>query len=268
MYVACAEFEYVPYKNILTRISGDDNISRGHSSFVVEMTELRTILSRATENSLVLGDEICHGTEQTSALAIVASGIISLSQKACSFMFATHLHRLSEMTEITSLSNVFMTHLKVVFDEKRDCLVYDRTLAAGSGPAIYGCEVMRYVIQEQPEFVQRAMDLRKKLLDIPDVVLETRKSSYNKRVIVDSCAVCGKRADDVHHIDMQCTADSDGNIERGNSKFHKHHAGNLVSLCKKCHINTHHWIDGTRIHIHGYKMTSAGKVLDYEIRND
>ena len=73
MYVPCKEFVYYPYTKIFTRIVGDDNIFKGQSSFVVEMNELRSILKHSDQNSLVLGDEVCKGTEDLSATAIVAA---------------------------------------------------------------------------------------------------------------------------------------------------------------------------------------------------
>ncbi|MFN9955062.1 MAG: MutS-related protein, partial [bacterium] len=67
MYVPATSFEFSPYHHIFTRICGNDDIYRGMSSFVVEMSELRNILQRADERSLVIGDEICCGTEAISA---------------------------------------------------------------------------------------------------------------------------------------------------------------------------------------------------------
>ena len=66
-YVPCSEFIYKPFTQIFTRILGNDNIFKGLSTFAVEMSELRTILKNSDENSLVLGDELCSGTELGSA---------------------------------------------------------------------------------------------------------------------------------------------------------------------------------------------------------
>ena len=265
LYVPCSSLSYFPYKNILTRITGDDNFSKGFSSFVVEMTELRTIINRSDCNSLILGDEICHGTEQVSALAIVASSIIELSKKTSNFIFATHLHQLSKMEEITSLSNIHCKHLKVLYDEKNDSLVYDRRLEDGAGSDLYGLEVAKYIINQQPEFIDRCMKIRRKILDIPKEIISNRVSKYNAKLVVDKCKICGNRADDTHHIDFQCSANDDGTIETQTNKFHKNVKANLVALCKKCHINVHHSIDGKKIMINGYKQTSKGTILDFYI---
>lgn len=267
MFVACSQFDYYPYNNIITRMTGDDNFSKGFSSFVVEMTELRTILNRSDKNSLVLGDEICHGTEQVSGLAIVASGIIELSKKQSSFIFATHLHSLSNMEEITSLHNIKCKHLKVIYDEKEDSLVYNRKLADGAGSDLYGIEVAKYIIQDQPVFLENAMRIRRKVLEVPKEIIATKKSKYNAKLVVDKCKICGKDAVDTHHINFQCTADDDGTIETDKFKFHKNVKANLVALCKRCHINVHHSIDGKQIEIDGYSQTSKGTILKWHIKD-
>ena len=71
LYVACSEMNYSPYQAIFTRILGNDNIFKGLSTFEVEMSELSTILKMSDENSLILGDELCSGTESDSALSIL-----------------------------------------------------------------------------------------------------------------------------------------------------------------------------------------------------
>ena len=100
MFVACDSMEFYPYKSLFTRILGNDNIFKGLSTFAVEMSELRGILLRANKNSLVLGDELCSGTETNSALRIVYAGLSMLSQKYCSFVFTSHLHQLTDYSVI------------------------------------------------------------------------------------------------------------------------------------------------------------------------
>ena len=57
-YVPAKSFKYSPFKHLFTRISNNDNIFKGQSTFAVEMSELRAILKRCNNNSLVLGDEL------------------------------------------------------------------------------------------------------------------------------------------------------------------------------------------------------------------
>jgi DNA mismatch repair protein MutS len=126
MYVPSKEFVYAPYKNIFTRISGDDNIFKGQSSFVVEMNELRSILKYSDKNSLVLGDEVCKGTEDSSATAIVASAIQAFSKKKVNFILATHLHKLYELDTIKEISNVNFMHLDISYDTTLKKIIYGR----------------------------------------------------------------------------------------------------------------------------------------------
>jgi DNA mismatch repair protein MutS len=92
LYVPASSYKYRPYKYIFTRILGNDNLFKGLSTFAVEMSELRTILRLANKNSLVLGDELCSGTESISAVSIFVSCIQTLNKLGCSFIFATHIH--------------------------------------------------------------------------------------------------------------------------------------------------------------------------------
>ena len=88
MFVACDMMEYYPYKSLFTRILGNDNIFKSLSTFAVEMTELRTILKLADENSLILGDELCSSTETGSAISIFVAGLMKLYESKSSFIFA------------------------------------------------------------------------------------------------------------------------------------------------------------------------------------
>jgi DNA mismatch repair protein MutS len=106
LYVPCSKFSYKPYKYIFTRIIGNDNIFKGLSTFAVEMSELRTILNIANKDSLILGDELCSGTEISSAISIFVAGIQKLNKLKSSFIFATHLHEIVKYDEIIELTNV------------------------------------------------------------------------------------------------------------------------------------------------------------------
>jgi DNA mismatch repair protein MutS len=93
-YVPATNFRFVPFRTLFTRILNTDNLWAGLSSFAVEMTELREILQKADEHSLVLGDEVCSGTESVSATAIVGASLKWLHRCRSKFVFATHLHML------------------------------------------------------------------------------------------------------------------------------------------------------------------------------
>lgn len=258
-FVGSSKFVFAPYKYLFTRICNNDNIFKGESSFAVEMSELRSILKRGDKNSLILGDELCSGTESISALSIFSSSVIQLAKRGCHFVFATHLHELCKISRIMSLEKVAMFHLKVICDSETGELVYDRKLEKGSGPAIYGLEVCKAMDMDR-DFILLAEELRKDLLDIPEKIVEDKPSHYNSEVYISDCSICGKKADDAHHIKFQCTADKDNVIDNYLIKDSK---SNLVPLCKDCHNNVHRDV----ITINGYVQTSSGIKLDYQEKN-
>jgi DNA mismatch repair protein MutS len=83
---------------VLTRVGASDNLSRGESTFMVEMKETANVLRRATKKSLVVLDEIGRGTSTYDGLAIAWSVAEYLHDAiACRAMFATHYHELTEL---------------------------------------------------------------------------------------------------------------------------------------------------------------------------
>ncbi len=266
-YTACKSFVYKPYKKIFTRISGEDNLVKGLSTFAVEMTELRTILNRSDKNSIVLGDEICHGTEQISGQSIVAASIIYLAERGVSFLFATHLHSISTMPSIQELKNVRMIHLEVSIESyvengiEKSRIVYNRKIKDGPGGNMYGLEVAECIIHND-RFVSLAQKIRRDILEEPHRVFEGKQSNYSSEMYVEKCEICGKKAEDTHHIQFQCTANQDSMI----GTIHKHTVSNLVGLCKRCHMNVHHYINGTKYIINGWEMTSEGRRLKYTVQ--
>jgi DNA mismatch repair protein MutS len=261
LYVPATQFCYSLYKTILTRIIGNDNLFKGLSSFAVEMGELRGILKRANSQSLVLGDEICHGTETVSAVSLVAAAIISLSKSATNFVFATHLHQLSQIERINGLETLKIYHLKVKFDETTGNLIYDRRLEEGPGHPIYGLEVARAMDLDR-NFIELANDIRKEIMEVGALV-PIKKSKYNKEVYLNKCGIpdCNEDAEDTHHIEFQSNADDRGFID---CHLQKNHKSNLIPLCKKCHKMVHTNQPGqTRYLIYGYQMTNEGSKLNY-----
>ena len=119
LFVPCSEFIFHPYQRIMTRILGNDNLFKGLSTFAVEISELRVILKMANNSSLILGDEVCSGTETESALSIFVSALIDIHSKNSSFIFATHFHEITNYDEIKSLTNMVLYHMHVVFDKEQ-----------------------------------------------------------------------------------------------------------------------------------------------------
>ena len=241
LYVPCSSFEFYPYKSIFSRILGNDNLFRGLSTFVVEMSELRVILKMADENSLILGDELCSGTETESALSIFTSGLIDLHEKKCSFIFASHFHEIVEFEEMKELSNLHCKHMAVRYDRELDALVYDRKIISGPGNKKYGLEVCKSL--HLPEaFIERANQILNKYFPLEQGELSHNAGKkYNANKIRGKCELCKiALGDEIHHLNPQKLADSRGFIERDDgSIIHKNHLANLMNICNKCHDDIH-----------------------------
>ena len=234
-YVPCSKFIYKPYTAIFSRILGNDNIFKGLSTFAVEMSELRMILKIADHNSLILGDELCSGTEIESALSIFLSGLIHLHEKNASFIFATHFHDILNFSEMSNLSRLHIKHMSVIYNRELDCLVYDRLLKNGPGNRMYGLEVCKSLHLPE-EFLERAYEIRNKYYSDINSLLTHHTSHYNSQKIMGLCEMCNlKMGDEVHHIQYQQWADKTGFLQH----FHKNHEANLISICTKCHDLIH-----------------------------
>ena len=239
LFVPCSSFDYFPYNYIFTRILGNDNIFKGLSTFAVEMSELRTILRLADANSLILGDELCSGTENTSAISIFVAGIQKLHQCGSSFIFATHLHEIVNYEEITDLKSVSLKHMAVVYDKEKDILVYDRKLRDGPGNNLYGLEVCKSLSLPN-DFLEAAYNIRMKYNPESSSLLSLKTSHYNSKKIVSLCEKCGKNmGTEVHHLQHQNDANDDGIIESADNVFHKNKLANLMTLCEGCHSDFH-----------------------------
>ena len=239
LYVPCTSFKFKPYKQIFTRIIGNDNIFKGLSTFEVEMSELRTILRLMDENSMILGDELCSGTETLSAVSIFVAGIQKLHKCKSSFIFATHLHEIVDYEEITSLQNVHLKHMEVKYDKENDVLVYDRKLKDGSGDKMYGLEVCKS-LNLPFDFLEAANDIRLKYNPDSRSILSLKQSRYNSKKLVSTCEKCGKNmGTEVHHLQHQADADENGIIQAEDSIFHKNNLANLMTLCETCHNQLH-----------------------------
>ena len=239
LYVPASEFIYCPYETLFTRILGIDNIFKGLSTFAVEMTELRTILQMADKNSLILGDELCSGTESDSALSIFVAGLEDLHRKHCTFLFATHFHEIVKYEEILALSLMKMYHMSVKFDKKNKKLEYNRKLQPGPGESMYGLEVCK-ALNLPDDFLIRAHDLRMKYNNIYKNVLAQEVSKYNAKKIKDICEICKiTMGTEIHHLEYQQNAGDNDYIQTTDANFHKNHVANLINICENCHQTIH-----------------------------
>ncbi|RKO94397.1 muts domain V-domain-containing protein [Blyttiomyces helicus] len=234
MYVPAKFMRFKPFNRIMTRIAGGDNIQRSQSSFVVELEEILSVIQRSNKDTLVIGDEMCRGTEVLSANALVHTTLDWLVKKGVFFLTATHLHGISE--KVSLLSKVKIMHMKVRFDNVGEA-IYDRTLCEGPGPEKYGLEIAK-AMNFPLAFLKEARNFRNEAVNSN----VERKSRYNSRKILVRCENCGYKPQDLtslpldtHHIEFQCSSDENG--------YHdtqwKQALHNLIALCKSCHILVH-----------------------------
>ena len=230
-----------PYDAAFSRIWSHDNLWAGLSSFAVEVAELRDILNLATERSLVLGDEVCSGTESQSATALVASVLEHLDAQGCHFMFATHLHGLLDVPKFLPRPGIAVWHLRVQRTVEGK-LIYDRTLQPGPGSSTYGLEVAR-AMGLPISLLDRAHEIRRSLGG-EMTAADAPKSVWNPSIVRQSCEVCKRvivKDLEVHHITPRC--------EGGGNQLR-----NLVVLCEECH-DKHH---AGELEIGELRVTSEG----------
>jgi DNA mismatch repair protein MutS len=261
LFVAAQEFVFFPYTSLYTRITGSDNMLKGLSSFAVEMLELEAILRRAGRNTLVIGDEVCRGTEHISGNSIVAATIINLSQKGSSFMFATHLHEIASMERITKLGNVQSFHISVSYDPITGTQIYDRMLKPGPGEQVYGITFARHIIHDE-KFIELTVEIKNELLNKYDDFVTGKTSRYNADLYVHECQLCGKTDQkchisplETHHIKFQ--KDCENGFSKDKPHIKKNSKANLIVLCNECHDRIHR----DDINIDGYVMTSQGRAV-------
>jgi DNA mismatch repair protein MutS len=242
-FVPATTFEYTPYRSIYSRIVGTDNLFKGHSSFAVEMTELRVILRMADKHSLVLADEISKGSEMDSAISITTAALMNFVALKCSFMITSHLHEIVDYDEIKAMSKqLHLKHLLVSFDYEKDTLVYDRKLKDGSGESFYGLLVCKSLHLPQ-SFIEQAYKIRQKYLVKDKGILSQKTSIYNAKKIRGMCEQCGQNpSDETHHIMPQKLADANGFFPNG---LHMNHVANLSALCSSCHDTIHSCVSKT-----------------------
>ena len=125
---------------VFTRIGAADNLARGRSTFMVEMTETAVILNTATRDSLIILDEIGRGTATYDGLALAWAVVEYIHQRiGAKTLFATHYHELTELAE--QLEGVRNLHVSV--REAADKITFLRKVEPGRADRSYGIEVAR-----------------------------------------------------------------------------------------------------------------------------
>jgi DNA mismatch repair protein MutS len=143
---------------IFTRIGASDNLARGRSTFLVEMSEVAAILHHATPSSLVLLDEVGRGTATFDGLSIAWAVVEHLQKHTrARTLFATHYHELTELADL--LTGVQNVHVSV--RETPNEIIFLRRVEPGSADKSYGIEVARLAGLPR-SVIERAREVLKK----------------------------------------------------------------------------------------------------------
>jgi DNA mismatch repair protein MutS len=158
-FVPAAEARTDLVDRIFTRIGASDDLGRGQSTFMVEMTETANILNNATLRSLIVLDEIGRGTSTFDGLSLAWSIVEHLHhQVGAKTLFATHYHELTELAaRLSRLKN-----FNVAVREWRDQIVFLRKIVAGGTDKSYGIQVARLAGVPKP-VLERAKEILRNL---------------------------------------------------------------------------------------------------------
>ena len=153
-YVPASGAELGPLDRIFTRIGASDDLASGRSTFMVEMTEAANILHNATENSLVLMDEIGRGTSTYDGLSLAWACAQQLAGQNRAFtLFATHYFELTSLADqLPAVANV---HLDAV--EHGQKIVFMHSVKSGAASKSYGLQVAKLAGLPEP-VLQQARD--------------------------------------------------------------------------------------------------------------
>jgi len=125
---------------IFTRVGASDDLVKGQSTFMVEMTETALIANNATKQSLVILDEIGRGTATYDGLSIAWSVVEHLhDQVGCHTLFATHYHELTQLADSRAAVNNF----NIAVREWNDQIIFLRQIVPGPADKSYGIQVAR-----------------------------------------------------------------------------------------------------------------------------
>ncbi|MGI8955422.1 MAG: DNA mismatch repair protein MutS [Chthoniobacterales bacterium] len=175
-FVPAASAEIGLVDRIFTRVGANDDLSRGQSTFMVEMNETANIVNNATERSLIILDEIGRGTSTFDGLSIAWSVAEFLHDKIkARTLFATHYHELTKLAEERS----GVCNLNVAVREWNEQIIFLRKIVPGGADKSYGIQVARLAGLPQ-EILNRAKDILSHL-EKPNVATETREAPRKKR---------------------------------------------------------------------------------------
>jgi DNA mismatch repair protein MutS len=158
-YVPSQRMSLPIFDRVFTRVGASDNLAQGQSTFLVEMIETANILHSATDQSLILLDEIGRGTSTFDGLSLAWSIIEHIQKtKHALTLFATHYHELTEM------ENLYpdIKNYNVLVKEYNDQMIFLRKIERGGADQSYGIQVAR-LAGIPDRVIRRAKEILKNL---------------------------------------------------------------------------------------------------------
>lgn len=156
-FVPAAEAHIGVVDKIFARIGAADNLSRGQSTFMVEMTEMSTILKNMTAKSLVILDEVGRGTSTFDGLSIawaVAEHLHDFKGTGVRTLFATHYHQLTEL----AVTRKGVRNYNIAVKEWGNRIIFLRKIVEGGSNRSYGIQVAR-IAGVHEEVINRAGEI-------------------------------------------------------------------------------------------------------------
>ena len=184
-FVPCSKASISICDKVFTRIGASDNISKGESTFMLEMNEVSNILKNSTDKSFIILDEVGRGTSSDDGLSIAMSLVDYLSKKKkAKTVFATHFHELTILEK--KLDNV--VNLKIDILEENDNLVFLRKISKGQSDRSYGIEVARMSglpdeIIENAKIFMSKLDESDEIFKDSQVLVKSSMEDINKAEI-------------------------------------------------------------------------------------
>ena len=198
-FVPATEAKIGVVDKIFTRVGASDDLSMGQSTFMVEMMEVATILKEATENSLVILDEIGRGTSTYDGLSIawsVAEYIADKEKCGAKTLFATHYHELTELEE--KLDGV--KNYSIAVKEKGEDIIFLRKIIRGGTDESYGIHVAR--LAGVPKTVTQRADGILKSLEKKNILNGKKQEKESKKVVEGQFDMFNyKLAEIAHEVD-------------------------------------------------------------------
>ncbi len=190
---------------IFTRVGAFDDLSRGQSTFMVEMSQVSEILRNATKRSLILLDELGRGTSTFDGLSIAwaVAEYVHSRKVGAKTIFATHYHQLNELEDL--LDGVVNCNIAV--KEERDDIIFLRKVIPGSTNRSYGVQVAK-LAGMPPEVVERAKALLKDIeartvMELSDGKNPGKKSrTYTQLVMFQDALPSSPLEDELRKLDV------------------------------------------------------------------